>query len=75
MEYNWTTHFDHIEDTMTHIFSKQVKVVVSWKDNQYYITRNGTTIEKGDLKMSIVEFEKMLVKTAKAAVVLELLTA
>lgn len=71
----WRTEFNEVEKTMTHIFSERVKMVVDYKEGFYYVTKDGSTIEKGKLKgFTLDKYNEKLLKLSKSADELEVVS-
>lgn len=70
--FNWSTEFDTVNNTMTHTFSERVKVVLNWNDNSYSVIVDGEVKNKSSINgLSIDRYEKRLLVVAETAKSLE----
>lgn len=71
--FNWETVFDTSNQTMSHNFKNAMSVVVNFKLKKCFTLRNGRiidTIDFNSVPMSLDDYERHLIQTAKADEVL-----
>lgn len=70
--FNWSTEFDTVNQTMTNIFSNRIKSVTDWKTNTLSVYKDGELKNKFSItNLSIERFHNRLSSFADSAKVLE----
>lgn len=58
---SWTTNFNHTENTMTHEFNKDVKVITNFKTNKVDLIRFGERLSTYELdNFNVPDYTAML---------------